>query len=812
MPERLPKSVQRFSDKRRGENKGLEQERDSEIAHSAGSISMVDVTKSTTEERVLQSAKDVAVRPWYRGLIAYPTDICRLCRRWFWRSLPVRIKHFIPYAILIFLVVIALIRAFSLYEWRQDIEATSRSALSLSTAHISTTLDRLMETDVPADTAGIIDAASLQDVLLRFRVSSLVNRNADIAITSATGEILAASGLEPLIGRNIRTLLQEDGEALLSLGTNAGVMEVTFNQTRALAAYALTSQGQYGVFIALEREKMLDDWRRTVSVNIMLSIVTFLTILGVFYAYFTQAARARDASALASKLQSRIDTAMMRGRCGLWDWDIERGRIYWSYSMYEMLGYKPANALLSIEEVAKIFSSSDLDLYDLGEKILHREVDHIDLNVPMHHAGGHLVWMRLRAQVSEGQGSHLIGIAFDMSEQHHFAEQTARADLRIRDAIENISESFVLWDAEGRLVMSNSKFREYTGLPEHSLQPGAKRQTIEAMARPPVSERRLATPESGNMTLERELSNGKWLKVNERRTRDGGFVSVGTDISELKRQQKILFEKQQSSLGIIHDLKRARLEQQKRADEVTELNIRLQAEKERAEIANDAKSKFLANMSHEFRTPLNAIIGFSETMTEKTFGPLGNERYQDYARDILNAGKHLKTLIEDMLKMAKMEAGRFTIERKSQDVAPILDETLRIMTFEAEKNHIILKVKKQIVIPANVDGRAICQILLNLLSNAIKFTKAGGRITVRLHKSAGAFIITVADNGIGIARADIARLGQPFEQVADQLTKTHTGSGLGLAISRSLVELHGGRLRIFSRKGKGTIVSLRISA
>jgi len=382
--------------------------------------------------------------------------------------------------------------------------------------------------------------------------------------------------------------------------------------------------------------------------------------------------------------------------------------------------------------------------------------------------------------------------------------------LRIRDAIENISEAFVLWDAEGRLVMSNSKFREYTGLPEESLKPGARRQTIEAMARPAISERRLTTNESGNITFERELSNGKWLKVNERRTKDGGFVSVGTDISELKRQQKILFEKQQSSIGIIHDLKRARREQQQRADEVTDLNIRLTAEKERAESANEAKSKFLANMSHEFRTPLNAIIGFSETMTEKTFGPLGNDRYQEYARDILNAGKHLKTLIEDMLKMAKMEAGRFSIERKNQDVAPILEETLRIMIFEAEKKHIALKVKKQIVIPAEVDGRAICQVLLNLVSNAIKFTAAGGRIAVRIHKSGGALIVTVADNGIGIAQSDIARLGQPFEQVADQLTKTHTGSGLGLAISRSLVELHGGRLRIFSKKGKGTVVSLRI--
>jgi len=737
----------------------------------------------------------------------FPTATTSIAAQGHSLRLPPKIKRLIPYTIILFLVIAAALHTLYLYEWRQDIEVTSRAALSLSTTHITATIDRLVNEN---SNAKPLDPAKLQDILLRFRVHALVNRNADIAIIDQTGKILAASGLEPLLGVNLRTVLRDDSEALLSLGESAGVMEVSVENTQAIAAYSVSENGQYGVFITLESRKMLADWWRSVFLNIILSIVTLTLTLIVLYAYFVQTARARDADALATRLQQRIDTAMMRGRCGLWDWDIERGRIYWSYSMYEMLGYKPTNALLSVEEVAKIFCSAELDLYSLAEGVLRGEIDHLDINVPMRHANGQLIWMRLRAQINQNQSPHLVGISFDISEQQDFAEQTAQADLRIRDAIENISESFVLWDKKGQLVMSNSKFREYTGLPEHILQPGAKRQTIEAMAKPALAERRLIAHERGNMAFERELSNGRWLKINERRTKDGGFVSVGTDISELKQQQKILYEKQQSSLATIRELQRTRREQQERADEVTRLNIRLQAEKERAESANEAKSKFLANMSHEFRTPLNAIIGFSEIMTEKTFGPLGNERYQEYARDIHNAGKHLKTLIEDMLKMARMEAGRFSIDRKKIDVAPIIEETLRIMLFEAEKKHIALKIKKQLVIPAEVDGRAICQILFNLLSNAIKFTPAGGRIAVRIHKSGGAFVISVADNGIGIARKDIARLGQPFEQVANQFTKTHTGSGLGLAISRSLIELHGGRLRIFSKKAKGTIVSLRI--
>jgi len=715
-------------------------------------------------------------------------------------------KRIILYIIVLSLVIIALVRAFSLYEWRTNIEATSRATLSLSTTHISTTIDRLT-----SDINTPLDTASLQDILLHFRVLSLIDKNADIAIIDETGTVLAASGLEPHLGKNLRSLLREDGEALLSLAARADVMSITIDGQKALAAYSTADNGHYGIFIALERQKMLGDWRRTVSLNITLSVITLALTLGIFYAYFIQAARAVKADALATKLQQRIDTAMMRGRCGLWDWDIVRGRIYWSHSMYEMLGYKPTNALLSIAEISKIFGQSDLDLYALAEKVLRGELVHMDIDVPMRHANGRQLWMRLRAQVSQGSEPHLVGISFDISEQQDFAKKTEQADLRIRDAIETISESFVLWDANEQLVMSNSKFREYTGLSRKIVHPGAKRHIIEAQVKTIVNDyRHLETHEGGNITFERELKGGKWLKINERRTRDGGFVSVGTDISELKRQQKILYEQQQNSIGTIRDLKQARREQQKRADEVFELNRRLLVEKERAESANKAKSKFLANMSHELRTPLNAIIGFADMMLHEIFGPLNNERYLEYARNISNSGQHLLALIKDILDMAKVDAGRFSIERKKQDVAPIIEETLRIVAFEAEQKHIALTIKKQLVIPAEVDGRAICQVLLNLLSNAIKFTQAGGRIAARIHKNGGGLIMTIADNGIGIARDDIAKLGQPFERVVDQ--STYSGSGLGLAISRSLVELHGGRLRIFSKQGKGTIVSLRIPA
>jgi len=717
-------------------------------------------------------------------------------------------RRAIPVLVIIFLVILAIVRGLSLYEWQQTIKNNAYSALRLSSSHLSATIDRAFLNN--GNTAHVpLSTPQLQDILVRFRSQNLIASAVKIAIVDQSGNVIAASGFESFIGKPVDGAVF-NGQPLFALGSSAGVMNVSVNDEKAFATFARAGNGRYGIFISFAEQEMLAEWRTTVSLNITLFGGTVSVTLVILYAYFSQAKRARNADLIAEKIQQRIDTAMVRGRCGLWDWDMARGRIYWSRSMYEMLGYRPYDALLSISEVASIIDPADLDLYDIARRAMSGEVDYIDINVAMRHANGRPVWMRIRAEVAKGDEPHLVGISFDISEQQQFAEQTAKADLRIRDAIENISESFVLWDADGRLVMSNSKYREYTGLAEQVLQAGTQRATIEAMAKPAISEHAPGEDDGGNHTIERQLSDGKWLKVNERRTRDGGLVSVGTDISELKQQQQRLEDSQQRFVSMIQDLKRARHEQKKRTDEVSELNIRLKAEKERAESANLAKSEFLANMSHELRTPLNAIIGFSQIMTQGTFGPLGNERYQEYIDDIYNSGTHLLTLINDILDMSKIEAGRFSIDCKEIDLAPVISEALRAVSLQAQEKQIKLETEIAGIMRAEVDNRAMRQVSLNLLSNAIKFTPSGGTVRVRSRIISGSLVISIADSGIGIPKPAISKLGKPFEQLENQFTKTHTGSGLGLAISRSLIELHGGILRIFSREGKGTTVSLRI--
>jgi two-component system cell cycle sensor histidine kinase PleC len=234
------------------------------------------------------------------------------------------------------------------------------------------------------------------------------------------------------------------------------------------------------------------------------------------------------------------------------------------------------------------------------------------------------------------------------------------------------------------------------------------------------------------------------------------------------------------------------------------------AEKTRAEEANQAKSKFLANMSHELRTPLNAIIGFSEIMESGMFGPLGADKYREYCSDIFSSGQYLLDVINDILDMAKIEAGRIRLDFEELDLDTLLAEAIRVVSARAQDKQLELVAKISPHLSLRADRRAFKQIVLNLLSNAVKFTPAGGRITVRGRAADGCIVLAIADTGIGIAKDALARLGRPFEQVESQLTKSHQGSGLGLAIAKSLVELHGGRMRIRSTLGKGTLVVLRL--
>ena len=229
--------------------------------------------------------------------------------------------------------------------------------------------------------------------------------------------------------------------------------------------------------------------------------------------------------------------------------------------------------------------------------------------------------------------------------------------------------------------------------------------------------------------------------------------------------------------------------------------------KEQAELANRAKSEFLANMSHELRTPLNAILGFSELMGNATLGPLGNPKYQEYAKDINDSGRHLLALIQDILDLSKIEAGKIELDEEGIDVAMTIRSCLVLVKERAENSGVKLKTDIPQELPMlHADPCKLKQIFVNLLSNAVKFTPAGGEVILKAWwREESGYVFQVVDTGIGMALADIPTALSPFGQV----DSTHGGTGLGLPLTKSLVEMHGGSLDLQSEVGVGTTVTVR---
>ncbi|MDO8288065.1 MAG: ATP-binding protein [Parvibaculum sp.] len=233
-----------------------------------------------------------------------------------------------------------------------------------------------------------------------------------------------------------------------------------------------------------------------------------------------------------------------------------------------------------------------------------------------------------------------------------------------------------------------------------------------------------------------------------------------------------------------------------------------------AELANRAKTKFLANMSHELRTPLNAIIGFSDIMKGELFGPMGNERYAEYAQDINDSGAHLLSVIDDILDISKIEAGRYSLEESYMDIGDHLRWSIEMVRPRTVEKNITVSLSIDETIPQiYADTRAIRQIMLNLLSNASKFTPVDGAIIVTAHLNKdGALDLAVADNGIGIPPDKLQTVLEPFGQVDDTTARQHGGTGLGLSITKALVELHDGRFHLESILGEGTIAMIHLPA
>ncbi|WP_341705490.1 ATP-binding protein, partial [Ferrovibrio sp.] len=393
-------------------------------------------------------------------------------------------------------------------------------------------------------------------------------------------------------------------------------------------------------------------------------------------------------------------------------------------------------------------------------------------------------WRRL-------QGGGFVAVFTDITLRKRAQIRLRQAEAKYRQIFDNVHEGIIQVTPEGRVLAVNQAGAAIFGF--HSPE-----EMLATVTR--AGDQLYVNPDRRrDLLLQLERHGHARDFRSEMRRRDGSVIWVSKTLRLVAddRGSPVMIE------GMFRDISA-----QRRAEQ------QLMQAKEQAEAANRAKSDFLANMSHELRTPLNAILGFSQVLQEEMMGPLGNPKYREYCRDIVQSGEHLLALIGDILDMAKVESGKMHLDEDWIDLEESLEAGLLLVRERATANRIaIRKTMPQPMASVWADSRRLRQVWINLLSNAVKFTPQGGWVEVTAAwLEGGALSVTVADSGIGIASEDIERVQQPFSQVANALSRGHEGTGLGLSLSRNLVELHGGSLDLDSRLGEGTTVTVTLPA
>ena len=586
----------------------------------------------------------------------------------------------------------------------------------------------------------------------------------------------------------------------LAAGGGGATSDARFGEERVTFAVAPIAGTQLRVYALGAMRINRNAWYRTISFYGLMFIAPIFVATGLSALIFMQMGRLRTTRQQLEDNEQRFRVAIEGARCGVWDWNPDADTVFVTDSLARMLGLQTATEC-SGQDFLRLFSKPDRERLRAALRGAPTGGE-IDLEILAAHAP---VWLQMRGRIVTGHGgdhaARIVGVAIDITDRKGAQARVAAAENRLRAALESMSESFVLWDSRRRLVLWNRKFRDLFDFADGMLKPGMSYDAVEQAAARAI--RAVHGGSENTQAYEIELADGRWLHYSDRPTADGGLVSVGADITEMKDHEAALTENQAQLRKTVEDVKRSQAR-------IADLARKYEEEKIRAEEANRSKSEFLANMSHELRTPLNAINGFSEIMLKEMFGPLGDERYTGYMNDILTSGQHLLELINDILDMSKIEAGKFQIQPEPTDAAELVEQSLRIVRGRAEEKRLQLRADVSDLPELEVDPRAFKQVIINLMSNAVKFTPEGGRVTVRGFLSGVGVAFQISDTGIGIAKDDLPRLGRPFEQIESQHSKSYQGSGLGLALSKSLIELHGGTLSIDSVLGEGTTVTIVI--
>jgi PAS domain S-box-containing protein len=462
----------------------------------------------------------------------------------------------------------------------------------------------------------------------------------------------------------------------------------------------------------------------------------------------------------------------------------------------------------------------DADL-NLLSRLLVGEITTFSMEKRYFRNDGKLIWADLSVSLARddaGSPSYCISVVVDITErkltQEALRESEARAhlaDKRLGEAIATIGDAFALWDGDARLVTFNDRLLEVWGGRKDLVAPGAQ---MEALLRAGY---RNSSPDMGDRDIEAAirrrmdmigklpkdykitLADGRCFMVRERRLADGGFVTVYTNVTEMKRKEEKLLEAEAELLGKVVDLRDA----QRRLETMTK---DLVAARDAAEAANRAKSAFLAAMSHEIRTPMSGIIGFADLLLETSL----NQQQYRFTKALSESASALLTIIDDILDFSKLEARRVTLDRVVFDPQQVINSTVSLLAPTAQSKGLNIETTPDRDLPRLLfgDPGRLRQVLLNLIGNALKFTERGYVRVSASHRRLGGdrveLRIEIADSGIGIPADARAWLFTRFSQAESMTPRAYGGTGLGLVISKELCELMGGTVGYDSEEGKGS--------
>ncbi|MBL8545653.1 MAG: PAS domain-containing sensor histidine kinase [Hyphomonadaceae bacterium] len=622
-----------------------------------------------------------------------------------------------------------------------------------------------------------------------------LDQSARVLIASSDGAVLYASPALQQAGARA----QQQVLAATRSGQTGALIRDGGGQTW-VAAESTAQIGNLGVMAAAPSPGTFDLWLAA-FLRFALVAAAPLAAMAVLYLLMRQnAQRARMAEADAERAETHFQIAADGAKVGVLEWRPAGDEVQLSERAARLLG--APRDVLGLREFLELIVAEDR--FGVEEEFRRaRQSGLLDARFRVTRGGG-LGWIEARGTaVEDASGrseTRVFGTVIDATQRHEAEARVSRLEQQLRAAIDNFSGPFALWDSRKRLLLWNQSFAKAFNLGPDILRMRASYEAVAAASTPSIR-REKNDPTNPDVRVI-ELTTGEWLHIVERRAADGGVITVGVDITPLKRKEEELAKNERR---LSDALSRAETQEYR----IKALAKEAHEERQKAEEASLAKSTFLANMSHELRTPLNAVIGFSEIMAKELFGGIGNPQYKQYASDIFDSGSHLLDLINDILDMAKIEANKLSLTPKPLDPTVVIEQATRLTKRKAEEKGLSLVIDAEDLGEIEADHRAVKQVLLNLLSNAVKFTDQGA-IMVHARGNTQGLTLRVVDTGCGIPPEHLPRLARPFEQVEQELTRNHHGTGLGLALTKSLVEMHGGKLAIQSEVGRGTIVTVTL--